>query len=145
MSISDTFKEIKVSVQDRLNLSLSHDIFVILLILFVALASFGLGKLSVLSGKKTPIRIESSDQTATVLDKAKVGDLSTITRAESSGNLTVDSRLKSYVASKTGKKYYFPWCGTALRIAEENKVWFATIEDARAKGYTPATNCKGLK
>ena len=49
-----------------------------------------------------------------------------------------------YVASRNGTRYYFPWCGGAKNIKEENKVWFSTKEEAEAKGYTPAVNCKGL-
>lgn len=49
-----------------------------------------------------------------------------------------------YVASKTGTKYYLPWCGTAKRIKEENRVWFQSKEAAEAAGYEPASNCKGL-
>lgn len=49
-----------------------------------------------------------------------------------------------YVASKTGTKYYLPWCGTAKRIKEENKVWFASKAEAEAAGYEPAKNCKGI-
>jgi hypothetical protein len=49
-----------------------------------------------------------------------------------------------YVASKTGTKYYLPWCGTAKRIKDDNKVWFATKAEAEAAGYTPAKNCKGI-
>lgn len=48
------------------------------------------------------------------------------------------------VASKSGTKYYFPWCSGAARIAEANKVWFASAEEAKSKGYSPASNCKGL-
>ena len=48
------------------------------------------------------------------------------------------------VASKSGTKYYFPWCGTVKRIKEENKVWFASREAAEAAGYEPASNCKGM-
>ena len=50
----------------------------------------------------------------------------------------------AYVASKSGTKYYLPWCGTANRIKEENKVWFETKAEAEAAGYQPAANCKGL-
>lgn len=50
----------------------------------------------------------------------------------------------AYVASKTGTKYYLPWCGTAGRIKEENKIWFATKAEAETAGYAPAANCKGL-
>jgi hypothetical protein len=49
-----------------------------------------------------------------------------------------------YVASKTGTKYYLPTCGTAKRIKDENKVWFATKEDAEKAGYEPGSTCKGL-
>ena len=49
-----------------------------------------------------------------------------------------------YVASKTGTKYYLPWCGTANRIKDENKVWFSSKAEAEAAGYEPAKNCKGL-
>lgn len=46
------------------------------------------------------------------------------------------------VASKTGKKYYYPWCATARRIKEENKVTFENAAAAEKAGYTAATNCK---
>jgi hypothetical protein len=48
------------------------------------------------------------------------------------------------VASKTGAKYYLPWCATAKRIKPENQVWFASQDAAKAAGYEPAANCKGL-
>ena len=48
------------------------------------------------------------------------------------------------VASKTGTKYYLPWCGTVKLIKDENKVWFADAAAAQAAGYEPASNCKGL-
>lgn len=49
-----------------------------------------------------------------------------------------------YVASKNGTKYYLPTCSGAKRIKEENKVWFATVEEAQAAGLGPAANCPGL-
>ncbi|MEK7610426.1 MAG: hypothetical protein AAB468_01620 [Patescibacteria group bacterium] len=49
------------------------------------------------------------------------------------------------VASKKGKKYHLPWCAGAKAIAAANKVTFASAEEARAAGYTPAANCPGLK
>ena len=51
----------------------------------------------------------------------------------------------SYVASKTGKSYYFPWCAAAQRIKVANRLWFATKAAAEAAGYKPASNCHGLK
>ena len=51
----------------------------------------------------------------------------------------------SFVASKTGKNYYFPWCGMVNRIKDSNLVWFADRAAAEALGYVPASNCRGLK
>ncbi len=48
------------------------------------------------------------------------------------------------VASKSGSKYFLPWCGSVSRIKDTNKVWFASVEEAEAAGYQPAGNCKGL-
>ena len=48
------------------------------------------------------------------------------------------------VASKNGTKYYLPSCAGAEKISAANKVWFVSTSAARAAGYTPAANCKGL-
>jgi methylphosphotriester-DNA--protein-cysteine methyltransferase len=57
---------------------------------------------------------------------------------------TSESSLKTYVASKKGKKYHLPTCVGAKTISEANKVWFVTKADAEKAGYTPAGNCKGI-
>ena len=54
------------------------------------------------------------------------------------------SQQGKFVASKSGSAYHYPWCPSALKIKEENKVWFETREEAEAKGYKPAANCPGL-
>lgn len=51
---------------------------------------------------------------------------------------------RNFVASQSGSKYYLPWCSGVNRIKEENKVWFATVEDAVLSGYEPAANCPGI-
>lgn len=40
-----------------------------------------------------------------------------------------------FVASVNGTKYYYPDCGDVSRIKEENKVWFATEQEAIRAGY----------
>ncbi|MDE2021896.1 MAG: hypothetical protein KGI71_03215 [Patescibacteria group bacterium] len=58
--------------------------------------------------------------------------------------LPVASTSSQVVASRNGTKYYLPGCAGADRIAETNKIWFASAVDARAAGYAPAANCNGL-
>lgn len=64
------------------------------------------------------------------------------TQAASVGSALSDKG--AYVASKSGTKYYLPSCSGAKRIKEENKVWFASKQEAESAGYEAATTCKGL-
>ena len=162
MNIPELLYEIK-SLRDRLN---TREIYTILLIIAVGAGSFGLGRLSKLDEGKSPIRIEQSitAQTASALSSSppqvrRGADLpaeapARVQRAGGSaqagggvGGASSPSPVGGgqLVASKTGAKYHFPWCSGAQRISETNKVWFDSVEEARKAGYTPASNCKGLK
>jgi hypothetical protein len=119
-----------------------NSIFLVILIILVAFGSFGLGRLSIPDQARVepivfePTSMTSSGQSATILSASiKRGMKSSLTTHVSG----------AIVASKTGTKYHFPWCSGAARIKDENKVWFASEADARTAGYTPASNCKGLK
>lgn len=102
---------------------LTREIAFAIILILVGLASFGLGRLSVLSDGKQPVRIEYGEQGAS------------------------PSMVKNgaVVGSKNGSKYHLPWCSGAQRIKEENKVYFDSIEDAKRNGYTAAANCPGLE
>lgn len=97
-------------------------------VVLVALASFGLGRLSAEKDKKMPI-------TVTQTQPAAVFEVGT-------GELAPPEA--GYVGSRNGSKYHLPWCAGAQRILEANKIWFASKEEAEAKGYTPAANCEGI-
>lgn len=45
------------------------------------------------------------------------------------------------IASKSGKKYYFPWCSGINRIKIENRIYFNTEIDAQNKGLTLSNTC----
>ncbi len=119
MRISIRYLNSKIKlINDFLN---KKDIFLILLLILTSIASFGLGRLSKIEENKTPIQIEFTPQTLN------------------------DNQIKGeYVASKNGSKYYLPWCSGVKKISENNKVWFNSKKEAKNKGYTPATNCKGI-
>lgn len=95
-----------------------------ILILFVGLSCFGLGRLSASESARPAVSITHAD-TASEMPKIGPGGL--------------------IVASRTGSAYHFPWCAGAETIKEGNKVWFEDEEAARRAGYAPAKNCKGLK
>ncbi len=148
MSIKELFVKIKGQCQNSVFM-LNHkaktafcaDFFTAIVIALVAFAGFGLGRLSALEGKKSPVLIERncslsslSNETVLSIPNKNWTDIKSIQ----------NSPEKLFVASKTGTKYYLPWCGAVSRIKEENKIWFASEAEAQKSGYTPAANCKGL-
>jgi hypothetical protein len=115
-SIQETWQKIKVSLEIGLG-----EWGIAMLIVAVAFACFGLGRLSALAEEKTSISISEA---ATVAPTMAAGGM--------------------YEASKSGADYYFPWCAGAEAIQPEDQVWFKTEAAAQKAGYTPAKNCKGL-
>ncbi len=148
MSINDLTTKIKsffANTKDYIyspekGLKIKGDLFIVLLLILVGTASFGLGKLSALERRKTPISILKTKEllTATILESSNSINTSSTTKTQTQGKGIV-------LASKSGTKYYYPWCSGVSRIKEENKVWFLSIEDARSAGLTPASGCTGLR
>jgi len=133
--LSTYFQKVNTWIQES-----KSDIYIAVLIFLVALASFGLGRLSVLWPEKEPITITNNELLIT--NDIAVGNSSTEADVESASvGLSAGGK---YVASKNGKAYHFPWCPSALKIKEENKVWFETKTEAEGAGYRPAANCEGL-
>lgn len=106
------------------------------IVLLVGFTAFGLGRLSVLGEGSPRLIIHMPDGTT---QAAAVGK--TVNSVVSPNQAT---RTGVYVASKSGTKYYLPSCAGAARIKEGNRVWFATVAEAQAAGYTAAANCPGL-
>ncbi len=114
---------------------IQDDISIVVLIILVGLSSFGLGRLSSLEKEQPPIVVEKTATAALAGDTTPM-----ITRVGGAPN------QKGLVfASKSGTKYYYPWCSGAARVKEENRKWFPSVALAKAAGLTPAANCPGLE
>lgn len=116
--------------------------YTLILLLVTASIFFALGRLSVIEERKGSIRIlnQNSNQTGNVIDSQK-----SLVPSQNSQNITTNSGDGSVIGSKSGKKYYYPWCSTVKRIKPENQVRFASIEEAKSAGFTAGGNCAGLK
>jgi hypothetical protein len=108
-----------------------NQLFIAGLVILTGTASFGLGRLSAIQSQRVPLKIES-----------EFGIFDSSTSLSENGDNLQDGEV---VASKNGTKYHFPWCSGAKSISEANKVIFKSAEEAKAAGYSPASNCKGLK
>lgn len=128
--LSEFIQKVKSRYKEK-----ESDFYVAALIFLVGMASFGLGRLSVLWPKKEPIRIEETQNLSNTLVP--------LHNSVSKPGSIVKPKGK-YLTSKSGTSYHYPWCQGALKIKEENKVWFQTKEEAEKAGYKPAGNCEGL-
>ncbi len=113
MNITETIDLDKPPLWRRLFLSL--------VIILVALLSFGIGRLTVREGK--PVKIEYEEESLSQ-------SISTPT----------NSKIE-VVASKNGEKYHYLHCSGAKQISPKNLISFATALAAEASGYTLASNC----
>ena len=111
------------------------------IIFLVGMGGFGLGRLSVLWPEKNALTVTGID--TQVKDFGSRGAVSSNGVVPSSSTQAPDPR-GTYIGSKSGSAYHYPWCPGAQKIKEENKIWFATKEEAVQKGYKPAGNCPGL-
>lgn len=109
------------------------DITLAAVIVLIAVISFGLGKLSKIRESNVSLTVENLEIAADNVN-SNLGPKQVLNK----------SNQKSFVASKNGKKYHYVWCESASGIKDENKIFFATKEEAKAAGYEPAANCKGL-
>lgn len=138
MIMSMSIKDLKEKIKRLVNMA--GDWLIALLIILVATASFGLGRLSKIEAEVSPVRFTTPTSVPAVS--------STIAGqgASVAGSATLSSDASEVVVgSKNGSTYHFPWCGGAMRIKEENKVSFINSVEARKAGYEPAKNCKGLQ
>lgn len=61
--------------------------------------------------------------------------------ASSVGAQDVSLGVRNFVASANGKLYYPLNCKSAARIKEENRIYFATVAEAKSNGLTAAKSC----
>lgn len=133
----------------KLEKFLSSRYFVALCVVLVGLIAFILGRISGVQRVREPVRVYNSlpatINTSPPNPSPKLGERSpTPSEFGEVKGASLNSE-EQVVASKNGTKYHYPWCGGAKQIAEKNKIAFNSIEEARASGYLPAANCKGLK
>ena len=124
---------------DKIKQFLSDDsVFYGLLIALVAITAYGLGKHSNIEHIAQPQPAE------VILTQSEARPAPAAPATETTAKPT-PSESTQLVASKNGSKYHYLWCSGAKQMKEENKIYFDSVAAARAAGYTPAANCKGLE
>ncbi len=132
---------------EKLKSLLANDVvFYSLLLVLVAVASFGLGRQSVgrVGQVAAPIGAVIAEYPAIIPNNQAAAPIEAVTGV--SQGLEADGTVVpgggAVVASKSGTKYHLPTCPGAKQIKPDNLISFTSIVEAEAAGYTPATNCK---
>ena len=126
VSIRQIEKKFKYLVED-------DKIFFLILLFFFAFLAFGLGRISI---NGIPLVLESNtkkSEVALIVSQSAVDDRLTITKEEATP--------ESVVGSRNGTRYYTLDCSGISRIAHENRIYFLGIDQAKAAGYTPSSQC----
>lgn len=116
-------------------------------IILIAAISFEAGFLHGSKNKGETVTIQKSEtatcpacpqnDTAASSSSAKQPNTSAKTETPTS----TDTKNCPFVASKNSNKYHLATCQWALRIKPENKICFASAEEAQQKGYQGAKCC----
>lgn len=114
------------------------DILVILVVILVGLASFGLGRLSK-EGSGGGLRVEYKDQAGNM---APVANALVGIRSLEMNSMSVQNSLGNFFASTRGKKYYPANCSAGKSLKPENRIYFDTREEAEGQGYELSSSCR---
>jgi len=119
------------------------DIALVIGFVLVAAIAFGTGRLSAPEIIKNPIVIEEPNSTSSINLSGNVSQ-PLISAGQGSavnsvlGDTGQAAEKGTFVSSRSGTKYYWPWCSWAKRIKPENQVWFKSEDEAKAAGYSPS-------
>jgi hypothetical protein len=109
------------------------DFIVVLIVILVGLGSFELGRLSKEAGS-SGIKVVYPIENGAAALKQPAGAV----LADSKNQINSE---KNFFASSRGTKYYSVDCSAGKTIKQENRVYFATGEEAQAAGYTLSSSC----
>lgn len=118
---------------------------IVFVIILLCSISFMLGRISKIGENRERVRIINNSSYV----KIGIGKEVSVPMPDQSQTAMVENSLVEekveVVGSKNGTKYHLPSCPGAKQISEKNLIKFKSIEEARSRGYTPASNCKGLR
>lgn len=130
-------EKIKLFIQTKKG----ENLIILLIIIFVGVSSFLLGRMSVES-KNSAFNIIYPDGSTYKEGNINNTQKSQISpKIEQSNNNTNPVINGNFFASKRGHKYYPLGCSAGKTIKDENRIWFDTREEAMASGFELSSSC----
>lgn len=125
-------------VKQFLDSEKGKDILIVTIVILVGLGSFQLGRLSK-ENSSEGLKLEYTDQYQSINGINQTANV--ISKIPGDEHPDSNSSEKTYFASNRGSKYYSLSCSAGKTIKQENRVYFATGEEAEQAGYTLSSSC----
>ena len=132
-------EKIKSFFKETIQSEKGKDVMIVIIVILVGLGSFELGRLSKESSSGLKIDYPDSNTSLTDVGLPQSGIPTSGSGSPTSGT---PSSGKTFFASSKGSKYYTTGCSAGKTIKQENRVYFATGEEAEAAGYTLSSACQ---
>src|SRR3989344_6311485 len=139
-------------IKEFLESDKGKDIMIVTIVILVGLGSFELGRLSKEGNGSGGVKIEytediSNQQAGNVISVMESSSLLPARNASHNDaggqNIEIANSVgKNFFASNRGTKYYSIGCSAGKTIKQENRVYFATSEDAQRAGYELSSSCR---
>ena len=141
-------EKIKQKIKNWIESEKGKDILIVIIVILVGLASFGLGRLSKTTsssgikilpavvgeypeqnkGQEANVKSIAENMSKPAFDINDINDINSIN--------------KNFFASNRGTKYYSIGCSGGKTIKQENRVYFSTREEAEGAGYELSSSCQ---
>lgn len=118
------------------------DILTVLIVIFVGIGSFFLGRLSKVQNSGIKVEYPADYQTQANLSQINTNSGQNTTSGQQSTTTANAGQVGNYFASSRGHKYYSLGCSAGKTIKQENRIYFVTSTDAEKAGYTLSSSCQ---
>ena len=114
------------------------DILIVLIVIFVGISSFELGRLSKVQNDGIKVQMPANEAQylpATPVEAISISKETNLAPQNTNQNA-------NYFASSRGTKYYTLGCSAGKSLSQNNRVYFNTSAEAEKAGYSLSSSCK---
>lgn len=133
-------EKIKQIITTSIESRKGKNVLIVIIIILVGSSSFEIGRLSK-ANSSSGIKIEYPTQNQEVNPISEVESINNIAQ-NSVQKITKNKVSETFFASNRGHKYYPSGCSAGKSLKQENRIYFATREEAEKAGYELSSSCR---
>lgn len=135
-------QKIKQIITNGLESKKGKEVLIVIIVILVGLGSFELGRLS--KNPSSGVKVEYPSQDLSFVSGQTASAVLGTQDVKTSNKVapSVNTSPKNFFASTRGKKYYPVGCPAGKSLKMENRIYFATREEAQNAGYELSSSCR---